>query len=104
MKNKKVLVTGSSGFLGSHVADTLTEKGYDVVIFDVFKSNFIKEKQKMVVGNILDEKQVNEVVRNSQYVYHFAGLADINEAKVKPVEMLSIFDRFSTSNFKKMPG
>ena len=32
MKNKKVLVTGSSGFLGSHVADVLEEQGYKVII------------------------------------------------------------------------
>ena len=31
---KKVLVVGGSGFLGSHVADELTEKGYEVTIFD----------------------------------------------------------------------
>ena len=32
---KKVLVVGGSGFLGSHVADELTEKGYEVTIFDL---------------------------------------------------------------------
>ena len=32
---KKVLVVGGSGFLGSHVADVLTEKGYEVTIFDL---------------------------------------------------------------------
>ena len=35
---KKVLVVGGSGFLGSHVADELTEKGYEVTIFDQKKS------------------------------------------------------------------
>ena len=30
----KILVTGGSGFLGSHVADTLTEKGHNVIIYD----------------------------------------------------------------------
>ncbi len=31
---KTVLITGGSGFIGSHVADKLTEKGFDVIIFD----------------------------------------------------------------------
>ena len=88
-KAKKVVVFGGSGFLGSHVADALTKKGFDVVIFDMSQSNFINDKQKMVLGDILDPEQVNDVVQNSQYVYHFAGLADINEAKVKPVETIT---------------
>ena len=31
---QKVLVTGSSGFLGSHVADAFSKAGYKVIIFD----------------------------------------------------------------------
>jgi len=31
--NKKVVVFGGSGFLGSHVADALSDAGYDVVIY-----------------------------------------------------------------------
>jgi UDP-glucose 4-epimerase len=87
--SKKVVVFGGAGFLGSHVADALTKKGYEVIIFDIHESQFIDEKQKMVVGDILDSEQVNEEVRDSQYVYHFAGLADINEAKLKPVETIT---------------
>ncbi len=88
-KSKKVVVFGGSGFLGSYVADALTEKGYDVTIFDIRESKFINEKQKMVLGDILEKNQVNDVVNNSQYVYHFAGLADINEAKLNPLETIT---------------
>ena len=87
--SKKIVVFGGAGFLGSHVADALTRKGFDVVIFDMVQSKFINEKQKMIVGDILDPEQVNEAVRNSQYIYHFAGFADINEAKVKPVKTIT---------------
>ena len=38
MKNKRVLVTGSSGFIGSHVADALEEEGYQVTLFDAVSS------------------------------------------------------------------
>ena len=85
-KSKKVVVTGGAGFLGSHVADALTVKGYDVTIFDTHESKFINEKQKMVIGDILDHKQIEKAVKGCQYVFHFAGLADINESKEKPVE------------------
>jgi len=34
MKNKKILVTGSNGYLGSHMAHWLLEMGYDVLLTD----------------------------------------------------------------------
>ena len=47
MKNNNVVVFGGAGFLGSHVADTLTNSGYDVTIFDRIKSPYINKNQKI---------------------------------------------------------
>ena len=41
MKNKKVLVFGGSGFMGSYLYDSLTNQGYNITIFDKEKSNFL---------------------------------------------------------------
>ena len=46
MKNKKFLVTGASGFLGSHVAELLIKKKYSVVLFDKTKPKIFKKKRK----------------------------------------------------------
>ena len=43
----KILVTGGSGFLGSHVADELTKYGHKVNIYDLLKSKWIKKNQKL---------------------------------------------------------
>ena len=48
----KILVTGGSGFLGSHVADELTKYGHKVTIYDLLKSKWIKKNQKFIKGNI----------------------------------------------------
>ena len=48
-KNKKVVVFGGAGFLGSHVADVLTDRGYQVVIFDIEKSPYLKEGQIFIL-------------------------------------------------------
>ena len=81
-----VVVFGGSGFLGSHTADVLTEKGYDVVIYDISQSKYLKPSQRMIVGNILDEEKVRMSVEGADVVYNFAGIADIGEAVNKPVE------------------
>lgn len=86
----KVLVFGGSGFLGSHTADALTKVGHAVTIFDIYESLYLQENQKMIVGDILDSKQVNEAVKNAEIVYNFAGIADIKEAKSNPVKTVEI--------------
>ena len=79
-KNNKVLVFGGSGFLGSHVADKLTENNYDVTIFDKNISKYLSEKQTFIEGNILSITDVESAVKDYDYIYHFAGLSDLNES------------------------
>ena len=55
----KILVTGGSGFLGSNVADELSRRGHQVVIFDKKKSKWIRPNQKMCIGDILNFKTDN---------------------------------------------
>jgi len=86
MSKEKVVVFGGGGFLGSHVADALSDAGYDVHIFDILPSKTIREDQQMIVGDIMDIDAVKEAASNSMAIYNFAGLADIDEANDKPVE------------------
>lgn len=86
MSQGRALVLGGSGFLGSHVADALSEAGYQVIIFDRQKSRYLQADQEMVVGNLLDEEHLASVAKGCDYILNFAGLADIDEAKDKPVE------------------
>ena len=86
---KKVIVFGGSGFLGSHVADALSEKGFEVTLFDLVKSPWAKTTQKMIIGDIRDFDQVNEAIEGNEIVYHFAGLADLDDAATRPIETIS---------------
>ena len=90
MLKDKVVVIGGSGFLGSHVADILSDKGYQVVIFDLERSKYLRDDQEMIIGNILDRNQVKDVVRGAKYVYHFAAIADIKEAQENPVKAVEV--------------
>ena len=83
---KKILILGGSGFLGSHVADALTEAGHSVKIYDIRKSSYLKPTQEMIIGDILDEKLVKKAMEGIDVVYNFAGIVDIDDASKKPIE------------------
>ena len=87
---KQVCVIGGSGFLGSHVADSLTEAGYFVRIYDRAPSPWIRNDQKMIVGDILDLKALEEAVVGCEVVFNFVALADLNEVLDKPLESVRV--------------
>ena len=67
----KVLVIGGSGFVGSHVADELTNLGHEVTIFDHTKSKYIQENQKMVIGEITDYDSIEKIISKNQFLKLF---------------------------------
>jgi len=89
-EKQKVLVFGGSGFLGSHVADALSDAGYDVHIFDRFPSLWLRKDQKMILGDILDMQVVEHAIANCYAVYNFAAIADLDEAIMKPLETAKV--------------
>jgi UDP-glucose 4-epimerase len=90
MENERVIVYGGSGFLGSHVADALTDAGCQVVIFDRVHSPWLRSEQEMYEGDLLDEGAVIEAAAGCRYVYNFAGMADIDEARNRPVDTVKL--------------
>ena len=84
-KKLNILVTGGSGFLGSHIADILSDNGHKVTIFDVKMSPFLRDDQEMIVGNLLDMADLENAVKNKEVVFHLAGMADIDECAKNPV-------------------
>jgi len=90
MKKETVLVLGGSGFLGSHVADALSDAEYNVRIFDRHPSKWLKTNQQMIVGDILDQDKLDEAIDGCIAVYNFAAIADLDEALDKPLETARI--------------
>ena len=82
----KIVVFGGSGFLGSHVCDKLTHAGHEVTIYDLTESPWLRDDQQMILGDILDEEKVQKALVDVQAVYNFAGIADIGEANVRPLD------------------
>lgn len=84
----KTIVFGGSGLIGSHVADRLTEAGYDVTIFDLKPSPYLLPGQEIIIGDILDKKAVSDAVKGCDYIYNFAGMADLDAATTEPLRTI----------------
>lgn len=82
----KAIVFGGSGFLGSHVADVLSRKAFEVVIYDLKPSTYLYGSQKMIVGDVLEQDKVEKAVSDCDIVYNFAGISDIDESYKKPLD------------------
>lgn len=86
----RACVIGGSGFLGSHVADQLSAAGHEVVIYDRRVSPWLAPGQRMVAGDVLDLDALVRVTTDTDYVYNFAGLADLNDALDKPLQTVQV--------------
>ena len=90
----KYLITGGAGFIGSHLTETLVNRGDQVVILDNFFTssmsnlNQVKGKVKIVEGNILDQTLVNKLVSESDHIVHLAAALGVLNIVNKPLESL----------------
>ena len=85
---KKILVTGSDGFIGSHLTEELVKKGYEVKAF-VFYNSFgtwgwldtlpkqIMEHVEVFPGDVRDPNGVREAMKGCDAVFHLAALIAI---------------------------
>ena len=85
----KILVIGGSGFLGSHIADELSNREHDVTIYDQKDSEWANKKQKIVKGDISNSALLEKEISKVEIVFHMAGISDIGESSQKPLETIS---------------
>jgi len=81
-KEKRVLVTGGAGFIGSHLVDRLVEQGAFVRVLDNFstgkrenlRAHSGKRSFELLEGSILDQKVLQQAVEGIQVIFHLACL------------------------------
>lgn len=95
---KRVLVTGGTGYIGSHTIIELYNKGFEVDVLDnLFNSKIeVLDKIEKITGkkpdfykiDLLDYEKVDKLFSEKQYdlVMHFAGLKAVGESVEKPLE------------------
>ena len=90
----KYLITGGSGFIGSHLAERLLDQGHSVTIIDNLSTgsddNLLRVKKNIEFhhGNILDKPLMEELIAESDYVVHLAAALGVLNIVNKPLESL----------------
>lgn len=96
-KVSKYLITGGAGFIGSHLVDSLIARGDEVIILDDLstgrhdniRSYSGNPKVEFVLGSILNESLVDDVVRRADIVVHLAAAVGVNLIVERPLESLA---------------
>lgn len=121
----RILLTGGAGFIGSHTALVLLERGFEVIILDSFvnsskasirrlqslinkKNELFKGTFKFVEGDLRNKDLVENIFVNSiqenkpiSGVIHLAGLKAVSESLIKPLDYWDI-NLYSTINLLKI--
>lgn len=97
-KNLNILVTGGTGYIGSHVVVELLNQGYDVEIVDnlINSNKGVLDKIEQIANtrpifhkvDLLDTESLDNIFNNTHFdlVIHFAGLKAVAESIKKPLE------------------
>ena len=81
----KVLVTGGSGFIGSHVVDRLLAHGHDPRVYDlVTSSHHDPHAVEQVKGDLVDQESLRSAIRGCDAVVHCAAVSDVNKVLLDP--------------------
>lgn len=87
--NKKVVVTGGAGFIGSNLVDALIEKGYDVHVIDNLsggKKDHVNSKAVLYEVDIRDLAKIAPIIAGAKYVFHLAAQPRVQYSIERPIE------------------
>ena len=87
---KKILITGGAGFIGSHLCDELLRHNYSIRVLDNLseqvhgrnadRPEYLNDQVELIQGDIRDSRLVEELVRESDAIFHFAALVGVGQS------------------------
>ncbi len=90
----KILVTGGSGFIGSHIVEHYQGKAEEIRVLDNLRTGYRKNLDGLdctfIEGSITDRELVRKAVQGVDYIFHLAALVSVPESMAKPGECVDI--------------
>jgi UDP-glucose 4-epimerase len=95
VENRRILVTGGAGFIGSHLVAKLVEKGNTVIVLDFLKrGNKIPRKilnhVELIIGDVRDTETVEKAGAKCDLIFHFAAVLGVDIVADNPVETMEV--------------
>lgn len=86
MSKYKILITGSSGTIGTRLFEKLLEQGYEVIGFDKKQNNWYSELSKRTIkGDLLQESDFKKIPKNIDLIIHLAANARVYNSVLNPI-------------------
>ena len=103
--DRKTLVTGGAGFVGSTLVRALLDKEYTVTVLDNLSTGFrdnlpLNDRLILITGDVRDFEMVSTIVRGHQYVMHLAAQAFIPFSYEAPIQVADVNAIGSINVFK----
>jgi len=96
MNNKKILITGGAGFIGSHLAEKLLNDNKEVFIVDNLSTGRLENIEHLknnknfhfIKGSVLDEALMKELIGKVEQVYHLAAAVGVKKILKEPLDCI----------------
>src|SRR5579872_817950 len=97
MNAKKILITGGAGFVGSHLADALLQRGHAVRIFDNLSPqvhgagapSYLSKEAELVIGDMRDEDAVRDAIDGIDAIFHLAAAVGVGQSMYQIADYMS---------------
>lgn len=96
LKNKKILITGGAGFIGTRLCERLVDDN-QIVILDTLHRNAIKDSPlenhpniDLIVGDVRDPDAVRQAMKGASHVIHLASIAGVDTVMNNPLLTMDI--------------
>ena len=90
----KILITGGSGFIGSHIVELYQDKAEEIRVLDNLRTGYRHNldglRHTFIEGSITDRELVKKAVQGVDYIFHLAALVSVPESMAKPGECVEI--------------
>jgi UDP-glucose 4-epimerase len=90
----KILITGGSGFIGSHIVELYQDIAEEIRVLDNLRTGYRRNldglRHTFIEGSVTDRELVRKAVERVDYIFHLAALVSVPESMAKPGECVDI--------------